>query len=203
MRNCRRFAFNKVGGKRSNWSGSGQNTSYGCCTDNRAQTARRTRIRSSLMFRKIVLLVLTVTFGGCGDAWAERHALRRSPYPVARSPHRSFRVPPAGFRSPSMGSRAPAARLRVPAGFGEPNRRAWASPTVTGGAASRSGQVGMGPHGPVPVYGYGYSYDPYAGGSFRAPDLLDDPLFRAQHKFDSHFPGRYSRRPPLVLRHPE
>ncbi|MEM6690101.1 MAG: hypothetical protein AAF664_11780 [Planctomycetota bacterium] len=52
----------------------------------------------------------------------------------------------------------------------------------------------------VPVYGnrfnggsvMGYVYDPYASGRFKAPDLLNDPLFRAQHKFDSHFPGRYS-----------
>ena len=52
----------------------------------------------------------------------------------------------------------------------------------------------------VPVYGNRFSggsiysnvYNPYASGSFKAPDLLDDPLFQAQHKFDSHFPGRYS-----------
>ncbi|GAA4473159.1 hypothetical protein [Novipirellula rosea] len=57
------------------------------------------------------------------------------------------------------------------------------------------------PYG-YPFYGYGYVYDPYQTGSFRAPDLLDDPYFNAQHKFDSHFPGRYSRRPPLEFRHP-
>ena len=51
----------------------------------------------------------------------------------------------------------------------------------------------------VPVYGNrfsggsieSYTYDPYASGRFKAPDLLNDPLFQAQHKFDSHFPGRY------------
>ena len=53
----------------------------------------------------------------------------------------------------------------------------------------------------VPVYGnrfsggsiYGYTYDPYASGRFKAPDLLNDPLFQAQHKFESHFPGRNGR----------
>ncbi|EMI16329.1 secreted protein [Rhodopirellula maiorica SM1] len=57
------------------------------------------------------------------------------------------------------------------------------------------------PYG-YPFYGYGYIQDPYQTGSFRAPDLLDDPYFNARHKFDSHFPGRYSRRPPLEFRHP-
>ena len=52
-----------------------------------------------------------------------------------------------------------------------------------------------------PIYGSGYAYDPYERGSFRAPDLHDDPLFRAQHKFDSHFPGRYARPESLQLRH--
>ncbi len=61
----------------------------------------------------------------------------------------------------------------------------------------------------VPVYGnrfsggsiYGYTYNPYAGGSFKAPDLLDDPLFQAQHKFDSRFPGRYSREDRVRYQH--
>ncbi len=41
-------------------------------------------------------------------------------------------------------------------------------------------------------YGSGYVYDPYASGRFQAPDMHNDPLFQAQHKFDSHFPGRYT-----------
>ncbi|TWU21499.1 hypothetical protein Pla52o_36860 [Novipirellula galeiformis] len=57
------------------------------------------------------------------------------------------------------------------------------------------------PYG-YPFYGYGYIYDPYQTGSFRAPDLMNDPYFRDQHKFDSRYPGRYSRRPPLEFRHP-
>lgn len=66
------------------------------------------------------------------------------------------------------------------------------------GGYSYGGYGGFGYSG----FGYGgYSHDPYRGGSFNAPDLLDDPYFRAQHKFDSHFPGRYSRRPPLQWRH--
>lgn len=52
----------------------------------------------------------------------------------------------------------------------------------------------------IPYYGYGYAYEPYRHGSFRAPDLLNEPSFRAQHKFDSKFPGRYSRRPRLQLK---
>jgi len=53
----------------------------------------------------------------------------------------------------------------------------------------------------VPYYGFGYALDPYRGGSFRAPDLHDDPFFRAQHKFDSHFPGRYRSGSRLQFRH--
>ncbi|MCG8649651.1 MAG: hypothetical protein MI861_07450 [Pirellulales bacterium] len=59
---------------------------------------------------------------------------------------------------------------------------------------------GFGYAGRYPIDGYGYVYDPYLRGRFKAPDLLDDPYFRYQHKFDSHFPGRYNRRPPLQLR---
>ncbi|KAA1258817.1 hypothetical protein LF1_13410 [Rubripirellula obstinata] len=45
---------------------------------------------------------------------------------------------------------------------------------------------------PIVHYGYGYVYDPYARGTFEMQDPLKDPLFQAQHKFDSRFPGRYS-----------
>ena len=31
-------------------------------------------------------------------------------------------------------------------------------------------------------YRFGYLYDPYASGSFRAPDLMDDPSFRAKQR---------------------
>ncbi|TWT91984.1 hypothetical protein [Stieleria varia] len=36
-----------------------------------------------------------------------------------------------------------------------------------------------------------YVHDPYATGSFKAPDLLNDPYFRERHRYDSRFPGRY------------
>ncbi|MCM2373157.1 hypothetical protein [Aporhodopirellula aestuarii] len=49
-------------------------------------------------------------------------------------------------------------------------------------------------------YGMGYVYDPYATGSFEPPDLLNAPMFRAQHKFDSHYPGRYSHHRPLEFK---
>ena len=52
----------------------------------------------------------------------------------------------------------------------------------------------FGQPGSIPHYGYDYIYDPYRSGRFKAPDLLlNDPFFRTQHKFDSHFPGRYGR----------
>ncbi|TWT49117.1 hypothetical protein Pla22_43090 [Rubripirellula amarantea] len=54
-------------------------------------------------------------------------------------------------------------------------------------------------HG-YPSYGFGYVYDPYARGSFEAPDLLNDPLFQAQHKFDSRYPGRYQSASPLQFK---
>ncbi|SMP58640.1 hypothetical protein SAMN06265222_10685 [Neorhodopirellula lusitana] len=49
-------------------------------------------------------------------------------------------------------------------------------------------------------YGSGYVYDPYASGSFQAPDMHNDPLFQAQHKFDSHFPGRYTQQQKLEFK---
>lgn len=49
-------------------------------------------------------------------------------------------------------------------------------------------------------YGMGYVYDPYATGSFEPPDMHNDPMFRAQHKFDSHYPGRYSNHRPLEFK---
>ncbi|WP_146524642.1 hypothetical protein [Novipirellula artificiosorum] len=58
--------------------------------------------------------------------------------------------------------------------------------------------------GSVAPYGLGYVNDPYQSGSFRVPDLLDDPYFIEQHRFDSRYPGRRDdprrRRSPLVLR---
>ncbi|QEG42601.1 hypothetical protein [Roseimaritima ulvae] len=46
-------------------------------------------------------------------------------------------------------------------------------------------------------YRYGYLYDPYASGSFRAPDLMDDPSFRAKQRVGRLF---YSE-PALTPRH--
>ncbi len=66
--------------------------------------------------------------------------------------------------------------------------------------SGRGGYTGLNDFNGLPYYGYGYAYDPYRHGSFRAPDLLNEPYFRAQHKFDSQFPGRYSGRPRLQLR---
>lgn len=45
---------------------------------------------------------------------------------------------------------------------------------------------------PIPHYGYGYVVDPYFRGTFEIPDPLTEPFFQTQHKFDSHFPGRYT-----------
>jgi hypothetical protein len=41
-----------------------------------------------------------------------------------------------------------------------------------------------------PFNGFDYGYDPYRYGSFQAPDLLDDPYFRARNRHNSRFPGR-------------
>ncbi|GAA5507701.1 hypothetical protein [Novipirellula caenicola] len=88
------------------------------------------------------------------------------------------------------------------------HRHHWQSPASSPGFSMRATQYHGRNHGDIhnpygyPFYGYGYINDPYQSGSFRAPDLLDDPYFNARHKFDSHFPGRYSRRPPLEFRHP-
>ena len=83
-----------------------------------------------------------------------------------------------------------------------PNRYKTPYPTTSSGIS-----IGIGSY---PYYNYprpgsfdpyrfdNYVYDPYRSGSFRAPDLLNDPYFRERHRYDSHFPGR--RQPPLVLR---
>ncbi|TWU37735.1 hypothetical protein Q31b_45240 [Novipirellula aureliae] len=47
--------------------------------------------------------------------------------------------------------------------------------------------------GSVAPYGMGYVNDPYQSGSFKIPDLLDDPLFIQQHRYESRFPGRRRR----------
>ena len=49
-------------------------------------------------------------------------------------------------------------------------------------------------------YGSGYVYDPYESGRFQAPDMHNDPLFQAQHKFDSHFPGRSTQQQKLQFK---
>ncbi len=78
-------------------------------------------------------------------------------------------------------------------------------------ASSFGFSIGIGSY---PGYGYssfgyldpyrfdGYGYDPYRYGSFRAPDLLDDPYFRERYRYDSRFPGRHADRyrAPLVVR---
>lgn len=79
------------------------------------------------------------------------------------------------------------------------SHRGYSRPTPHSFGVDRYGHLDYGYAGPYPVYGFGYVQDPYQSGHFEAPDLLDDPYFRAQHKFDSRYPGRYSRRPPLVL----
>lgn len=67
------------------------------------------------------------------------------------------------------------------------------------GITFRSGNVGT--YG-YPLYGFGYYQDAYASGRFKIPDPLNDPIFRAQHKFDSHFPGRRYTRPRLQPTYP-
>ena len=147
------------------------------------------------MFRTTSLIVAALTMLGSGQAAAERHVDHSQQLRHHRAQmHSSER----GFRRGHLTGRSAHAHAHARRGY----RGVSSLAMVPGGAASRSGQVGVGPRGPVSIYGYGYSYDPYAGGSFRAPDLLNDPLFRAEHKFDSHFPGRYSRRPPMTWRHP-
>jgi hypothetical protein len=62
---------------------------------------------------------------------------------------------------------------------------------------------GYGYPGAFPAGGYGYLYDPYATGRFRAPDLMDDPVYQYQTKFNSRYPSRSrSKLPPLELRLP-
>ncbi len=81
-----------------------------------------------------------------------------------------------------------------------------ASPSYGYGPYGSYGYGGNGRYGypgAFPSSGFGYIYDPYATGSFRAPDMHNDPYFQWQHKFDSRFPGRYSSgRPALEFRHP-
>jgi len=76
-----------------------------------------------------------------------------------------------------------------------PNRYRTPYPSVSGGFS-----IGMGSY---PAYNYprpgafdpyrfdNYVYDPYRFGSFREPDLLNDPYFRERTRYDSHFPGKH------------
>ncbi len=48
-------------------------------------------------------------------------------------------------------------------------------------------------------YRFGYLYDPYASGSFRAPDLMDDPSFRAKQRVGRLFYSDHAPQP-LQLR---
>ncbi len=79
-----------------------------------------------------------------------------------------------------------------------PNRYRTPYPSVSGGLS-----VGMGSY---PAYNYprpgsfdpyrfdNYVYDPYRFGSFREPDLLNDPYFRERTRHDSHFSGKHRHR---------
>ncbi|QDT05503.1 hypothetical protein K227x_39030 [Rubripirellula lacrimiformis] len=60
------------------------------------------------------------------------------------------------------------------------------------GGFGYGGNGSFGYPGAYPSNGFGTLYDPYARGSFVAPDLMKDPYFQYQHKFDSRYPGRYS-----------
>lgn len=51
-----------------------------------------------------------------------------------------------------------------------------------GSPAGWGQQAGWGYPRGTTGYRFGYLYDPYASGSFRAPDLMDDPSFRAKQR---------------------
>ena len=79
-----------------------------------------------------------------------------------------------------------------------PNRYRTPYPSVSGGFS-----IGMGSY---PAYNYpkpgqfdpyrfdNYTYYPYQFGSFREPDLLNDPYFRERTRYDSAFPGKRYRK---------
>ncbi len=121
--------------------------------------------------RRIIVLFAAVTLLLAADASAQTstHRLPGSPHVHHESPRSAF-----GFALPTFG---PAAR---------------------GGSAQPYGYGGGGNFAYPGAFGannYGYMYDPYAGGSFKPPSLLDDPFFKADHKFESAFPGRYRKVP--------
>ncbi|WP_145352406.1 hypothetical protein [Roseimaritima multifibrata] len=66
------------------------------------------------------------------------------------------------------------------------NGRNWRSPATPGRVHLDASFFGnpqdfsYGYRGVYPNNGYGYTYDPYRTGSFKAPDLMDDPYFRSQ-----------------------
>lgn len=74
-----------------------------------------------------------------------------------------------------------------------PSRQAYPrEPSLFGFGVTIGNYYGRTGYGVFDPYGFnGNVYYPYQYGSFKAPDLLDDPYFRARHKFDSRYPGRY------------
>jgi hypothetical protein len=123
------------------------------------------------MFRALTLITAATLISASADVQAQTttHRIPGERHVHHHSPRSAF-----GFALPTFG---PAARGGDVTSFGY------------GGGGN------FGYPGTFPGNGYGYMYDPYAGGSFKPPSLLDDPFFRADHKFESAFPGRYRTTP--------
>jgi hypothetical protein len=70
-------------------------------------------------------------------------------------------------------------------GYGQPgfyrNSPAWPARVPSGGPGYSN----------IGNSGFGYIYDPYISGRFRAPDPLNDGMLRAQYRYDTFFPGRH------------
>ena len=117
------------------------------------------------MIRSTLLTLVVITFGAT-SALADGYAHGR------RLHHQSY----AGAPSAAIAVTSPYRGHGVGAGT-----------TGTLGLTFGNGQA-------YPIYGYGgYYRDPYARGRFEIPDLANDPYYQWQYKFDSHFPGRYTR----------
>ena len=76
-------------------------------------------------------------------------------------------------------------------------RRPSAHPAYRSAGTFHGGGYGY----PGSFAGYAYSYDPYATGRFRAPDLHDEPIFQQQLRAYRPHHSHPSSRPPLRFKH--
>ncbi|TWU59977.1 hypothetical protein Poly51_02500 [Rubripirellula tenax] len=135
------------------------------------------------MFRLIVIVAAIVWATEAADVLAQHHHGNNG------HRHSSQRFPTQGYSS-SFGITIGGSNGFANDRFAQPGfaARGFGAPAVAYPSYGYGGYRGL--SYPDPYRFDGFGYDPYRYGSFRAPDLMQDPYFQWQHKYDSAFPGR-------------